>query len=74
MDDHGIKMRCGACGHEDLMERFCGTPVYGELPPGIFQCPACTVAVRRKQGRPEVYPNGFVMPGEVTLEKEESVL
>ena len=74
MRDHGIKVRCGACGHEALMDLFIRTPVYGELPPGIFQCPACTVAVRLKQGCPEVYPDGFVMPGEVTLEKEESVL
>lgn len=64
----GIGMSCGACGHFDDIARFMETAVFGELPRNQFQCPACGLAVERKQSKPKLHPSGFEEPGEVTLE------
>lgn len=39
-----------SCGHKDSLDNFCKTPVFGELPPGQFQCPGCGAAWKRKEG------------------------
>ena len=38
-------LTCG-CGHRADMFDFCHTPVYGDLPPGQFQCPKCNQAIK----------------------------
>ena len=38
------------CGHTDEFDRFCQTTMFGALPPGQFQCPACSTAWQRKEG------------------------
>jgi hypothetical protein len=44
----GIGMTCGKCGHFGDMPEFIATPVYGDLPVGQFQCPACQHAFTRE--------------------------
>lgn len=71
---YDIQIHCGQCGHTGDAWTFCATPVYGELPAGTFQCPACRRAFRRELGTPKKYPSGFVVPGDVTIVEAESVL
>ncbi len=52
---------CGACGHEGDLEDFSATPVSGQLPLDVIQCPACGVAVRKRSPAEKVthvYPSG----------------
>lgn len=44
-----VKMTC-RCGHSDDLDNFCRTVLYGDLPPGEFQCPQCGYAFKRKEG------------------------
>jgi transposase len=37
---------CGQCGHHDDLMAFTTTPVFGDLPPGQFQCPVCSHAIK----------------------------
>lgn len=67
MGASGIGMTCGACGHFDDLAQFTRTAVFGDLPRGHFQCPACGWSVERTQGQPMVHRSGFVEPGAVTL-------
>lgn len=67
MAESGIGISCGGCGHFDDASKFTTTAVFGELPPGQFQCPKCGWAVERRSGKPTVYESGFVAPGPVTL-------
>lgn len=61
-------MTCGKCGHKADIDEFCSTPVYGELPKGVFQCPACGIAIRRRISGPgTLYPSGHYVPGPVEL-------
>jgi len=45
-----INVTCGACNHTADLDEFCRTPIFGELPPGEHQCPACGIAFKRKMG------------------------
>lgn len=58
---------CGSCGHSDDLDAFCRTPIWGDLPPNVYQCPCCHRAVEKTIGAPTLSPSGFVMPGPVTL-------
>jgi hypothetical protein len=62
-----MNMTCGKCGHEADIDEFTRTPIAGELPRNVFQCPKCRHAIERRHGQPTVYPSGFVMPGPVML-------
>jgi hypothetical protein len=62
-----MTLTCGNCGHEAQIDEFTRTPVAGDLPHNVYQCPSCRHAIERRQGKPSVYPSGFVMPGPVTL-------
>lgn len=37
------------CGHTASFDEFTRTPVYGDLPPGDFQCPKCQTAWSRRE-------------------------
>jgi hypothetical protein len=63
----GMSITCGKCGHDADIEAWTHTPVAGELPPGTYQCPECRVAFQRRHGEPRVFPNGFIIPGPVSL-------
>lgn len=67
IEESGIGLSCGRCGHFDDISRFTRTPVFGELPRNNYQCPACGWAVERKHGKATVHACGFVEPGDVTL-------
>ena len=60
-------MKCGFCGAVAPLDDYCRTPIYGELPRNVYQCPSCRRAVEKRYGKATVYPSGFVMPGPVTL-------
>lgn len=62
-----VTIACGSCGHTDDYMFFTRTPVYGDLPKDIFQCPKCRTAILRKHGAPVVYDSGFVAPGKIEL-------
>lgn len=62
-----MTMSCAKCGKVADLDEWVRTPVGGELPHGTYQCPACRFAFERRQGASTVYPDGFVMPGPVTL-------
>lgn len=64
-----VNLTCGRCGHTAGLMDFTRTPVGGELPRGVYQCPQCGLALERVQGRPEVTPSGFVLPGPVTVRR-----
>lgn len=61
-------MTCGQCGHEADLSTFCTTPISGELPKGVYQCPACGLAIRKTFGPATRHPSGWVEPGKVKLE------
>jgi len=63
-----MTMTCGKCRHEADIDEFCRTPVSGELPSGVYQCPACGVAVRRQSTGPGTrYESGLFVPGPVEI-------
>lgn len=65
-----ISLSCGACGNVGEFDRFCRTPVYGDLPPGQFQCPACGFAWRRVESEHRILRFGeaaTLIPGKVQL-------
>lgn len=51
-----ILIRCGTCGKHDLMENWIKTTVFGDLPPGEYQCPNCGNAIRKCWGYVESIP------------------
>jgi len=69
-----MKMSCGKCGHDADVDEWTKTPVRGDLPYGTYQCPKCGFAFKRHQGPSKVYPDGFVMPGPVSLVPVQSSL
>lgn len=69
-----VTIDCMFCHHRDSLDRFCESPIFGPLPRNTFQCPSCHRAFRKTYGTPKVYPDGFIMPGEVTMVEVESVL
>ncbi len=50
IDTSGVAMICGTCGHEALLGQFTRTPIAGELPLNMVQCPKCQHAVERRHG------------------------
>lgn len=50
-----IQITCGACGRPSGFQRWIRTEVFGDLPPGEFQCPRCMRAFRRERHRGEAY-------------------
>jgi hypothetical protein len=62
-----MTVTCGKCGHTAEIEEWQNAKISGQLPAGMFQCPECGFAFERKSGPPTVYPDGFVIPGKVTL-------
>lgn len=65
---------CGSCGHETDADRFCRTPMFGQLPKNTYQCPKCKTAFERRMAPATVLESGFVMPGKISLEKVEARL
>lgn len=43
------------CGYMGAYDEFCFTPVFGELPRGEFQCPACKQAWTVRDVKHEKY-------------------
>lgn len=61
---------CGHCGHVADLDEFCRTPIYGELPKGEHQCPACGVAFKRTMSEYKVFHAGgewHAIPGKCEL-------
>lgn len=57
---HGFEITC-RCGHRADIDAFTGTPIFGDLPNGHFQCPACHRAWTRApagEWRTITAPNG----------------
>lgn len=46
------------CGHTDSFDAFCSTPMYGQLPPGQYQCPACGIAWKRQEADFKILRHG----------------
>lgn len=64
-----INVTC-RCGHTADFAEFCRTTIGGELPPGQFQCPACSIAWRRKESGHRILRAGSevaIIPGKVEL-------
>lgn len=58
------EISCGSCGHNSDFYEFTTTPIFGDLPPGQFQCPKCQTAIRlQAAGTLRVYQteNGEVL-------------
>jgi hypothetical protein len=36
------------CGHADTIDAWTSTPINGELPRGVYQCPKCSKAFKRQ--------------------------
>ena len=50
----GVGYVCGFCGHEDHAHLFAETPVSGQLPLGVSQCPRCMKAWRKRRPSEQV--------------------
>ena len=61
-----MKVKCGHCGQDADIDAWTSTLIYGELPPGRYQCPHCGTAFKRQIGPSEVW-NGRIIPGKVKL-------
>jgi hypothetical protein len=59
---------CGHCAHTADINAFCSTPVSGQLPKDIYQCPACNCAIQRRMAPATLHPSGWVEPGKINLE------
>ena len=58
------------CGHSDSLSAFSRTPIGGDLPPDIVQCPACGLAVSRRYRREcEFLPDGRILDAGGYLER-----
>jgi hypothetical protein len=62
-----VTLTCGTCGHKGEFDDFCKTPVGGDLPRGVYQCPVCNRAVRVTAGPGTRFPSGLYVPGPITL-------
>ena len=69
-----MTITCGKCGGSADIEKWTTRPVSGDLPRNVFQCPKCNWAFERKHGKATVYPNGFILPGPVSLNTVEARL
>lgn len=64
-----VNITC-SCGYTADLGEFCRTPLYGELPPGQFQCPYCKVAWRRKESEHRILRSesaAIIIPGRVEM-------
>lgn len=71
-----INITCG-CGHTDDLLNFTRTPVFGDLPPGQFQCPSCGAAWRRRESEHRLLTAGsesLIIPGKVEVLVNEARL
>jgi ssDNA-binding Zn-finger/Zn-ribbon topoisomerase 1 len=58
------------CGHVADLDEFCRTPVFGELPKGEYQCPACGYAFKRVFSEVKTFKAGgewHAIPGKCEL-------
>lgn len=65
-----INVTCGSCGHTADLDEFCRTSLFGELPRGEHQCPACNYAFKRVMSDYKVFKAGgewHAIPGKVEL-------
>jgi hypothetical protein len=70
-----MMMTCGGCGHQDDIDEFCRTPISGELPRHVYQCPRCGLAIERRVSGPGTrYESGLYVPGPVELVRVEARL
>jgi len=57
---------CGKCGHEADYFDFCHTPITGDLPSGVHQCPKCRKAWKMEkieEGRWMLDTGLYIPPG-----------
>lgn len=65
------------CGHADDIDSFCATPVFGQLSPNQYQCPACGMAWSRRARGYQVIGSGagsIVVPEKMVCESIEARL
>jgi hypothetical protein len=65
------------CGHEADLLAFCKTPLFGELPKGHYQCPACKISWKRQESEHRILRHGSAatfVAGRVDLIPLESKL
>ncbi|MGV1098703.1 hypothetical protein ACUUL3_04750 [Thiovibrio sp. JS02] len=65
---------CGHCGKANEFDLWMTTASGMKLPKGVYQCPACKVAIKKTFGPPTIYEaeNGepaLVIPGKAKLER-----
>lgn len=66
------KIKCGSCGEETPAVFWIERPSGLQLPMDCFQCPKCSVAIKRVTHRPALPPGGEVPTwygSYITLEK-----
>lgn len=71
-----INITC-QCSHTADLGDFCRTTMFGELPPGHFQCPACGTAWRRRESEHRILRSGSeatIIPGRVEVFRIDSRL
>ena len=64
-----INITC-SCGHTNDLLAFTSTLVFGDLPPGQFQCPKCGIAWRRRESEHRLLTAGsesIIIPGKVEI-------
>lgn len=64
-----INITC-QCGHVADLADFCRVPLFGELPPGQFQCPKCMTAWKRRESEHRILRSGseaIIIPGRVEV-------
>lgn len=64
-----MKITC-KCGHTAPFDEFTRTLISGDLPPGQFQCPACSTAWQRKESDYSLIWAGtesLAIPGKVNI-------
>lgn len=47
----GFGITCGNCQHNADIDKFSAAPIFGELPKGEYQCPACMAAIKQLPGQ-----------------------
>lgn len=50
-------IKCGKCGKENTFDKWTRDGLGQDLPPNVFQCPDCKIAIRR-----EIAPNKYGWP------------
>jgi hypothetical protein len=65
------------CGHTADLDEFCQTPLFGQLPRGTYQCPACRVSWKRQESDHRIIRHGSAatyVAGKVEIALVESRL